>query len=204
MPKNSIQAIVLFGSVLVKKEGHWQTAGFEKDFLPGTVGGKLRVLAGYYLFNELKSPIIVLSGRRKEKEFKNTPIISSVIKKELVELGLPAKKIIIEENSSNTYQNLLYLIEILKKKKFNTILVLSSKYHLPRIKAMIKRAPNLSELSKLTKIKYLSAESVLLKKNPQEWRTVIKKAYTGKNMKELMKKEAAGVKDIINGHYKYN
>ena len=81
------RAIILFGSTLVKRHGHWQTAGFERNVPKTAIGGKLRILAAYFLYKKGSVPIIILGGKRREKRFVNTPVIAGITKNELIKLG---------------------------------------------------------------------------------------------------------------------
>lgn len=195
-------AIVVIGGWLIKKNGRWQTTGFDGNFGNGTVGDRLRVLASYYLYNKNNRSLIIASGGKgKLRKFKGVPSIASVIKRELTELGIPGDGIIIEGRSDSTYENLRNLIRIAKARRLNGIIVVSNRYHLPRIKAMVKYAPGLNELSKIVHIKYCEAEVVVIKNNPS-WRSIIQNAYARKEMKDLILKEKKGVKDLKSGNYR--
>lgn len=197
------RAIILFGSTLVKRHGHWQTAGFERNVPKTAIGGKLRILAAYFLYKKGSVPIIILGGKRREKRFVNTPVIAGITKNELIKLGVPQKDIIVENKSSNTYENLINLIKILEKQKFGQIVIVSNKYHLPRIKTLIKYASGLIKLPHLVKISYRPAESVLTKESPRLWRMAVQKAYTSTKIKKLESSEKEGIKEIKNGSYNY-
>lgn len=57
---------------------------------------------------------------------------SEVMKILAVSLGVPQDSIILEENARNTYENITFTKEILNKKGWNKILLVSSPYHMRR------------------------------------------------------------------------
>lgn len=55
-----------------------------------------------------------------------------IMKKLATEEGILSDGIFLEEKSKNTYENLLFTREVLKKNNFRTIIIVSDPYHLPR------------------------------------------------------------------------
>ena len=82
------------------------------------------------------------------------------------------------------------------------MVVISNKYHLPRINTMIAYIPELKFLT--NKIRVVSAESIILKYAGHTWKSKIEAAYKKDEMKKRIKMEKMGVKDIKNGTYKYS
>ena len=62
-----------------------------------------------------------------------------VMKALAISLGVPADDIIVETNSSNTYQNVLNVKGILSEKGWNKILLVSSPYHIRRVSLVFNR-----------------------------------------------------------------
>ena len=91
------------------------------------------------------------------------------------------------------------------KEGFNRMNIVSNRYHLPRIKAFIVNDGNLKNLKEMLRIGRLqlySAEEVLLKFNPKEWKKIISDAYESESLKKRIQRERAGIKDIKKGIYK--
>jgi len=65
---------------------------------------------------------------------------SYIMKKYLIDLGLPAENIIVEDKSRNTYENVKYALEIiLKNNKNPKLLVITSAYHVKRVLLCFKK-----------------------------------------------------------------
>ena len=87
--KQTKRTIVIFGGLMKKKSnGTWKTEDFNY----------LRVLAGYYLYQDMKKgknvKLIVSGGRGIYDKIPNVPAVATVMKKELIQLGLSAKEIL--------------------------------------------------------------------------------------------------------------
>ncbi|MDO8429802.1 MAG: YdcF family protein [bacterium] len=207
-----IDVIVVLGGGLKKDKNGWRTTNFDEsgdNF--GVQGDRLRVDATYYLYKKFSSPnknllIISSGGRGQLRNISDSPSVSSVIKKELVALGVPKEKILLEENSNNTYQQLQQLILIIQNFHLKNCLILSNGWHLHRIRAMIEYGPGLDFLKeRLTagNLSLVSAEQVLIDSNPSQWKELIDVALGSVAMQERVKKEAQGVVEIKSGLYKF-
>lgn len=190
--------ILILGGGLIYQNGHWQSTGFHGPVF----GSQLRVLAGSYLFSQnLKQVIIASGGKGYLKDTKNAPAVGAVVARELIALQVPKKNIIEENRSNNTYQQLRNFKKLLLKYDFTHVRIISNKYHLARVKALIGRDLLLKNLLR-KKIQLLSAESIVIKYNP-EMKTQIKKLYASLGMKEVLKKERDDVRQINNGIYDF-
>jgi len=201
-----MKAIAIIGGGLKNDNSRWRTTYFNEegdDF--GALGDRLRVLAGGLLYEENpQSLIIALGGKGQLKDIPDAQAVSAVIKNELVELGIPAENIIIENQSGNTFEQLRELQKIILDNNFEDISVISNRYHLPRIKAMIELDEKFREKLEGGRVEILSAEEILIKYSPDEWKENIEAAYNSEAMKKRISLEANGVKEIKEGVYKYN
>jgi hypothetical protein len=201
-------AIVVLGGGLVKEKGKWRTTNFsDQGDKFGALGDRLRVVAASYLYKDNSEQIIIASGGRGQiKIGSDEPAVATIIKKELEELNVPVGKIIKEVKSKNTYDELVELQKIVKEKELKIIIIISNKYHLSRLEAMIMYCPELAGLKKMSAILKLtlkSAEEILIKYDSSIWQKIITKAYKNAGMKERIKLEKKGVKDIKLGKYKF-
>lgn len=210
MKKNKTAIIILSGGMKRGNDGSWvSTDLIETDKNILSPGGKIRVIAVSYLYK--KNPrqyIYATGGQGYDINIQGVkhPNLSKIIKDELIELGVSPKKIIRENKSNNTYQQLQAVDKIAKKESFEIIIIVSVKYHLPRIKAMIEHRPELSFLNSILKSNKLilqSAEEILIKYNPEKWKQLIEKVYKTPKMKEIIKQEKRGNEQIKKGVYKF-
>lgn len=201
------ETIVVLGGALVKDRcGHWRTTNYYEGDNFGICGSRLRVIAAGFLYKDnQRQSVIVSGGKGQLKDVLPGKItLASVIKEELVRIGIPAKNIIKEEKSGNTYQQLKELQKIIKTGVFKNIIIISNKYHLPRLRAMIKYAGDLRVLKKmfnLSKLKIKSAEEIAIKYKPKIWGGIIGRIYKSRELKERIKSEKQGAEQIKNGTY---
>jgi len=193
---------ILGGGVNKGTDCVWRSVGFD-DEIYGAPGSVLRVLAACFLYKEnFDSLILALGGKGQMKDIPDAPTLAEILKKELTELGVPDEKIIEEKNSGTTYQQLQELMKIAKEVSASEITIISNRYHLPRIRAMVEYAPLVKDAA--GKINFASAEEILIEKKPEEWKAIVEKAYESAEMKELIKKEDAGALQVREGKYKFS
>ncbi len=202
--EDDIAIVVLGGGLIKDKSGKWRTTNFNEGDNFGVSGDRLRVLAASYLYKDNPRIIIVSGGRGQLSNIPNAPTIAEVLKKELIDLGVPASEIIEEDNSDNTWQQLQKLKKIIDKMQLRDVTVISNKWHLPRIKELIKKDRKLTSLFSDKAIKLISAERIVIRDNPKKWKGAIKLAYNSEAMKDRIKREKKGIGEIKKGTYKLN
>ncbi|MFQ3574416.1 MAG: YdcF family protein, partial [Thermodesulfovibrionales bacterium] len=87
-----------------------------------------RVVTAVRLYKDVKVPIIVSSG----KVFENKPSEANILKRFLIDLGVPEDKIIIEDKSRDTIENARYSKEICVQRGFKKPAIVTSAYHIKR------------------------------------------------------------------------
>ncbi|KKU13885.1 MAG: hypothetical protein UX20_C0011G0016 [Candidatus Magasanikbacteria bacterium GW2011_GWC2_45_8] len=185
------------------RSGKWRTTSFSEKDAFGALGDRLRVVAGGIIYAEHpEAVVIVLGGRGQLKSVLGVPTVASIIKQELIKLKVPPKRVIIEEKSGNTFEQLVTLSGIIRRGKYDKIMIISNEYHLPRIRTMIKYDSALNRI--LHDAKALSAEKIVMRKHHKKWAGIIAKAYAGAAMKQRIRLEKKGVVDIKSGVYKYS
>ena len=202
---NKKTAIVILGGGLKKDaDGRWRTTNYDEsgdNF--GVSGDRLRVVAANYLYKNNQEQLIIASGGKGQlKNIPGAPAVSEVLKRELIELGVPEEKIIEENNSGNTYEQLKEIKKIISEKKLKNIIILSNGWHLPRIKEMLEQFEELKQIFDLTKVEFLSAEKICLEHDKEAWQEIIEKAYKSEMLKKRIELEQKGVQDIKEGRYK--
>lgn len=97
-----------------------------------------RVFYGAQLYSEGKAPIVIASGGRIEWKGSGPPE-SGDMAVILETLGVPKEAIIEEPRSLNTYENALYVRQILQEKGIKRVLLVTSAMHMPRSLLIFKR-----------------------------------------------------------------
>jgi len=203
-----IVIVILGGGLIKDKNGEWHTTHFSKggdNF--GALGDRLRVMAGAHLYkHNLDAFVIASGGKGQYRDNPDVPSVSSVVKKELIEHGVPEERIVEENKSNNTYEQLLELKKIKGLKNLKNIIIISNNWHLPRIKAMIHNIHGLDLLKEMYNnsiIKIKSAESILIKFDSNKWKIKLQRIYESDAMKKRIKLEKQGVKQIKEGTYNF-
>lgn len=203
-------AIVIFGGGLKKDEttGRWRTTNFDEGDRFGVQGDRLRVVAGsMFAKGSSDPPLILLGGKGQLAAIPDAPCVADVMKQELVELGVEAERIIAERESGSTYQQLIELQKIMAEKRFSSLILISNRYNIPRIQAMIEYAPGLDTLKDLLqnrRIRLESAEEIAIKYDPETWEETIDRAYQSEAMRQRVQLEEKGVEEIKAGIYQYH
>lgn len=193
------------GLVKDKQSGKWRTTNYFEGDNFGAMGDRLRVLAADCLFREGPEQLIIASGGKGQlRDIPDAPTVAEAIKNELIEIGVPAESIIQEDQSNNTWQQLQGLKNFISRGETESIKIISNGWHLPRIKAMIEADRGLLKLFEKNIIIMKSAEEVLIADNPKKWEKEIEAAYESEAMKERIRLEEKGIKDIREGNYKLN
>src|SRR3989338_6165011 len=98
---------VISGGFKRDEAGEWVSSDFERSDC-GPVGSNIRMLAGWYLYKKNPQRSIIVSGGRGECEglLPQNLTLSKILKRELLELGVPEDNIIEEDQGNTTYQQL--------------------------------------------------------------------------------------------------
>ncbi len=195
--------VVMGGSLKKDENSKWRTTNLDEGDDFGVTGDRLRVVAASYLHkNAPGRSILSLGGTGHYEDVKDMVPVSSVIKSELVDLGVSEDRIEVETNSGNTFQQLKELNKIIRESRFENVIIISNRYHILRIQSMIDCNKELKEEFGKIEVELVSAEDVLIEHNPEEWKEIIDSAYKSEEMKKRIKQEEEGVSQIIEGTYK--
>jgi uncharacterized SAM-binding protein YcdF (DUF218 family) len=124
------EAIVLLGGATRSPE--------EPRQFPEVLEAGDRVIYAAKLYKDNKAPIIIISGGRIEWKGGGTPE-STDIARLLEFMGIPQEAIVEEPDSLNTYENAVNVSKILKQRKINRVLLVTSAIHMPRSLSIFKR-----------------------------------------------------------------
>lgn len=193
--------VSILGADIWNDNGVWRTNGLNG---PGDHSGvtldRFRVVAGAYLFEQSPdgTAFIVQGGLAQE----NKPSIAAVMKKELLELGVPEAAVLLEEKSHSSHTQLLELQTLAVREQPEHINIVSNEWHLPRLRAMLECLPELSKLCKMAPT-FVEAEDVLVRQRPHEWSDSINKIRGRADVLKRIEKEELGAAQIRNGTYTF-
>jgi uncharacterized SAM-binding protein YcdF (DUF218 family) len=104
----------------------------------GTPGEDMlaRTVTAARLQRQLQIPVLVSGGSGYSGRSAEAP----VIRRFLLDLGIPDRQILLEQKSRDTNENALYCHEIMKKHGFQNPLLITSAYHMRRSVKMFKNA----------------------------------------------------------------
>jgi uncharacterized SAM-binding protein YcdF (DUF218 family) len=87
-----------------------------------------RMVTAVRLQKKYNVPIVISGG----KVFKHKKAEAPIVRRFLIDLGVPANKVIVEDRSRDTIENARYTSEILKKNGYKKPLLVTSAYHMKR------------------------------------------------------------------------
>jgi hypothetical protein len=189
--------LVLGGWPRPDEQGIWRSSLFDN----GGIGDRLRVEAAAVLYKGYPQRIVVAGGKGKLAHVGEAPTCASVMKRELLELGVSSEDIQEELRSANTYQQLQSIKSLFDQFPIASLRILSNRYHLPRIDAFLGSDNQLRHWCASGCIRSQAAEEVLLQHDPARWHDLIADAYVSRAMRERMEQEEKGVRDIRAGTY---
>jgi hypothetical protein len=170
--------VVLSAGIEFNKAGKWQLDYWTKTRCDAAL--KLRR-------SDLDGHTIILTGgiHRCNRNIVGIPSVASLMRVYMVSKESSIGwRLLLEENSSTTYEQLYNIANIIHSKKCDVSL-LSNRWHLPRITALLAYCPQLRCL--IGRVKLVSVEAYMATKDASQ---------------EIIKNEASGVIDILCGSYK--
>jgi len=188
---------VLGGWPHADAQGVWRSSLFEN----GRIGDRLRVEAAALLYHADPQLVIVTGGNGKLAHLPEVPACAAVMRRELIELGVPAADILEELKAANTYEQLQFIKTVFAQYPIATLRILSNRYHLPRIDASLASDSQLRDWCACGRIYLKAAEDVLLQHDFSRWHTLIGDAYASPAMQERIEQEQQGVQAIRAGTY---
>src|SRR3989338_5881411 len=175
-----MKILFVLGGMLVQDErGQWHTVDFGKGIkLSGETCDRWRVLAAYEWYKKNPDRLIIVSGGRGQLDtvLSQDITIASMMKKELLALGVPKQSVLIEDKTGTTYQQLQVLPDFVGRYNIGEVVIITNRWHLPRVRVMYEHAPLSKEVKKLS-ITFIDAESILEEADTLYWKPKIAEAY---------------------------
>ncbi len=91
------------------------------------------------LYSSLDDPLIIVSGGIADPEVQRTPE-SVVMRRALIDLGVPADRILLESSSRNTREQVLNLADVLQFRRIEEFILVASPSQIRRAMALFDRA----------------------------------------------------------------
>lgn len=89
-----------------------------------------RTEKGIELLKEKYADILILSGGAVYEDLR----MADLMKDHSIRLGIPEEQIVVEREANSTYENALFVKEILMEKGYESVIVVTSDYHTRRTK----------------------------------------------------------------------
>lgn len=198
----SREYILLLSGGFKRESETWRSTLFDEKGDCGPTGSIARVIAARVLYEENRERILIASGGRGECEtmLPQGLYLSSILRRELIEMGVPESSIFEDTTSHNTYEQLTEMRSFLETHGDAPVLIVSNAFHIPRIQAMLEYRPELAHLAKLSYT--VVAEPLILEQKP-EWQSTIETAYASEPLMTIIRKEKEGVVSIKAGTYRF-
>lgn len=200
---NEFILIALLGGDIYYKDGVWQTndADGPGDGKGGPTYDRFRVIAGAYLGKKYPASRIFVSGGIPPRD--GAPSIASVMKDELVALGVSESRIRSDEGALNTYEQLQAIQRFsARSAPSEKVFIVSNEWQLPRIEAMITHAPELSYL-RSRDWETVAAEDVMVEHDVSLWSVPVEAERADPRMKARIQHEKEGTAQVTRGSYRY-
>jgi hypothetical protein len=213
MNKNPDAIILLSGGTVSYKdektgEVKYRSTSYDEGDAFGVLGNIGRLEAVAYLAKEYPNALVVTTTKRNPGE----PTHAFINKEELVELGVKRERIILEENSINSFTEIAEIFKLIIKNNWKKLALVTSDYHTERVQAMIDFFDNYllddkeaheahKELkSKNIILEVISAEKIIMKHKP-EFEKELEEIKNKASFKLRQQSEAKGTEMIKNGTY---
>jgi len=108
----------------------------------GIINPSDRFLMAFRLYHAGKAPLVILSGGNNPLSFEQIPeqSESEIMRRLLVEWGIPDSAIEVEGGSINTRENAMFSHRLLAGRRIGRIILVTSAMHMPRAAAAYRKA----------------------------------------------------------------
>jgi len=197
--------LLLSAGIKQNEHGEWESTDLvEHDGFQGASGGKVRVRAAAYLHQSGDYDVVIAPGGHghdKNIAGVNHPGLYEILKRELGQYGVPEEVIVGKDDSNTTLEQLLSALSTAVQQGVGDVTIVTSRYHLTRVQAMIEHMTNYAQKLGIDHVHYLAAEDVCIEAAPSEWEQRVEEAYASKQVQERVALELKGVQDIKQGSY---
>ncbi len=196
---SDIDGMALIPGTVVGSNGTWRTTTFDDPGdKTGVVGCRWRVLATAILAKQYPTALIFISGGIDQP---GGPVVAQVVQAELEQLGVDRSRIILEKTAVNTFEQLFEVGRAISRLGWRHFGLVTSRYHIFRIAAMLQHLPELPPLFIPATIQFFAAENVLIESDPEHWQPIIDATYQSQAVQIRIACELRGVAAIQEGRY---
>lgn len=185
--------IIPAGGSVRGDDGSYRSTSYEDGDAFGTLGGYSRVEAASLLAKKYPSTVVVPSG--KGSAAPGIPSHAQVMEGELIELGVERRRILLEENSTTTLDGVMFANKLAVEKGWHHLIIVSNKYHLPRLQAMWESLG--SEVEAI----FVAAEDIIIAARP-EFKTEFDIIKGTPSYLKRLESEARGLEAFRSGAYR--
>lgn len=199
--------------------GEWRSGTFSDPDENGELatgvkmgtGGRDRVEAAAVIHQAFPNAVIVPMSRPRAT---HKPTYAAVAHTELLQMGVAAEQILLEDVSVNTITEFKEAAKMWKEHQWKNLVFISSNWHMPRVEALFNRLENfvnpeeeqlINEFVTAIKngellIQFTGSTDILEIKNPR-YREFIEKAEASPSMQLRIEAEKSTLVQMANGHY---
>jgi DUF218 domain len=200
---NALSAVFIFGGDITCFDGRWRSLkGLERD-KTGPMPSYERVLAGASLHRmNPRLTLVVSAGRSNLEGSEKAPLIATVMKAELEELGVSSNLIVEEQASFATRDHFINCSVIAQQRGWGAteIGIVSLFWHFGRIAAMMKMMEADIAPFVLGRTSFLSVERILMSEDGAKWKPYFTTLYADAAMAKTLSDEAVGTGQLWTGH----
>lgn len=211
--ENPDAIFVLSGGIVktrsVNRTPKYKSTAYSESDPSGLMGGgKARVIAAVEVLKYFPTLKVVTTSYVE----KDTPTHAQIMSDELISMGVNPSRIVLEENSNSTISELIEMVQLSDENKWKNVVVISNRYHIPRLEEMYKRIEILhpdnvfiSRLRKLEQsgfnIKFAAAEDILPLRSVR-YKKLIDEMQNSLEYKKRVEAEENGLQAVKTGDYR--
>ncbi len=186
------------------------TAFDQKTDTGHVTGSKPRIIATTEIANIYPEiPIVATS-----KVFDDEPTHAAVIAEELIARGVDSNRIVYEEKSISTITEVIEMVKLAVEKDWHHLAVVTNSYHIPRMREMYERLPEIVEdellrevysyfQAKGGEVSFVAADDVM-RAMSKRFESYLDKVAELPEYQRTVASEAKGLEDIKAGRYRVN
>lgn len=212
----SPEAIFIFSAhtkeiLLPHNQKQYRSTDFDDQDHYGSLGGRDRVVAASALARVFPQAKLITTSRRLYPD-PQLPSHAQVAAQELIDEGINHDRIVKEENSFNSVSQVSAMLQLALENKWTKVIVISSDYQIPRLKAIyhhLEKLPGLSSKvienfyrfsSENQGIAFVSADKIL---NPDPYLRNFSSSSHHRSIayQKRLAAEKKGLDDILKGRY---
>lgn len=202
------ESIFVLSGGIIRKDDEYKSPSYSETDDHGLItGGKARSIAAAKISEIFPDINFVTTSRRLKEE----PTHASVVAAEMERFGAKQENIILEENSWDTYSEMIEMIKMAQREGWSRVAIVTNDYHVPRAKEFFIQLEKLSEQDKETmesiskfkqqvEVSFIPAEKIL-ESTSGHYKNLISKVRESDNYKDRLAAEQRGIEALRSGDY---